>query len=186
MSQVWAATASGLLLGQHLGHTGPVNCLVVDGNLLFSGSQDSTIRMWDVLPPWFKGQGDASRPLTGSEASVRGPGGVGQHVPSSTAFAVLQAHSAVTGLAIAADSGVLVSCGADGQVLQWDYLTGQLLGRYSLEGQRLSCIAVERSGLQVYVGTGQGQLLTVPGVDQVCGGEAAAAAAAQKLQMVLL
>lgn len=108
------------------------------------------------------------------------------HTPISTAFAVFQAHGAVTGLAVASDSGVLVSCGGDGQVLQWDYSTGQLLGRYSLEGQRLSCIAVEPSGLQVFVGTAQGQLLTVPGTDQVCGGEAAAAAADQKLQMVLL
>jgi WD40 repeat protein len=162
-----------------------VNCLVTDGNLLFSGSQDSTIRMWDVLPPWFKGQGAASRPLSGLDASCRAPGSTGVHAPSSTVFAVFHAHSAVTGLAFAADSGVLVSCGADGQVLQWDYSTGQLLRRYSLEGHRLSCVAVEPSGLQVFVGTAQGQLLTVPGMDQMCGGEAAAAAAAQKLQAVL-
>jgi len=189
---VWAGTASGVLLGQHIGHTGPVNCLALDGNLLFSGSHDTTIRMWDVLPGWFTGSQSAAFAAheaachatpgvvssavasptscsSGCKHTWRGGGGHGGGVASSTAFAVFRGHTAaVTGLAVAAESGVVVSCGADGHVLQWDYSTGQLLGKYSLEGQSLSCLAVGPDTKQLYVGTAQGQLMTVAGTEQVC------------------
>lgn len=211
--QVWAGAASGLLLGQHVGHTGPINCLTLDGNLLFSGSLDTTIRMWDVLPPWFHNSGgvsgggvssgiatataglfgsSSSRPASPAYNGVSGssssptkthptpprfkPRDASSCRPaSSTAFAVLRGHSAaVTGLAVAADSGVLVSCGADGQVLQWDYSNRQLLSKCCLQGQHLSGVAVEPDTRQVYVGTSQGQMLTVAGAEQACGGGGAA------------
>jgi WD40 repeat protein len=48
--QVWSSSCSGELLGQHLGHTGPVTCMALDGHFLLSGSQDCTVCTWDVLP----------------------------------------------------------------------------------------------------------------------------------------
>lgn len=215
-AQVWAGGASGQLLGQHVGHTGPVNCLALDGNLLFSGSLDTTIRMWDVLPPGFGSShgSTTSRPVSfgvavaalaaapagGRGGSSAGPGcnnsrtaasskgvrspckgtsttatSTTSRAPSaatSTAFAVLRGHTAsVTGLAVATDTGVLVSCGTDGQLLQWDYCMGQLLARYSLEGQSLTGVAVEPDARLVYVANAKGQLLTVPGTELVVGAD---------------
>ena len=31
------------------GHLDSINCLAMDGNILFSGSDDKTIRLWDTL-----------------------------------------------------------------------------------------------------------------------------------------
>lgn len=178
LSQVWAGAASGVLLGRHVGHTAPVTCLALDGSLLFSGAQDGSILMWDVLPPFFvchSQQLTCSQPRSPTAAAPAADGASigGRQLPaaSSSAFAVLKGHSgAVTGLAVAADSGVLVSCGVDGQVLQWDYATREVVGRYCLEGQGLSCLAVGPDAQQVYVGTSHGQLLTVPGSGHVvCG-----------------
>jgi WD40 repeat protein len=176
LPQVWAGAASGVLLGQHVGHTAPVTCLTLDGSLLFSGAQDGSIRMWDVLPPFFvsHSQQQTARPLSSSTAArsaADAAAGRQRPVASSSAFAVLKGHSgAVTGLAVAAESGVLVSCGVDGQVLQWDYVMRQVVGRYCLEGQGLSCLAVGPDAQQVFLGTSHGQLLTVPGSGHVvCG-----------------
>lgn len=195
-TQVWAGTASGVLLGQHVGHTGPINCLTLDGNLLFSGSHDKTLRIWDVLPCWFSAATPAS-----CVAAEAGPAAVmagtwcsssstkskhklwqghvrgDSQVATSTALAVLNHSSsntaaAVTGLAVAADSGRLVACTADGHVLQWDYSTRQLLAEYCFKGQALACVAVDTK--QVYVGNSSGQLMTVAAADAagVCtGGE---------------
>jgi hypothetical protein len=48
---------------------------------------------------------------------------------------------------------------------------GQLLGRYSLEGQSLTGVAVEPDTRLVYVANAKGQLLTVPGTEQVVGAD---------------
>jgi WD40 repeat protein len=48
--QVWSAANTGELLVCHQGHTGPVTCLTLDANWLFSGSSDTTINCWDLLP----------------------------------------------------------------------------------------------------------------------------------------
>jgi DNA-binding beta-propeller fold protein YncE len=46
---------------------------------------------------------------------------------------------------------------------------GQILARYSLEGQSLTGVAVEPDTRLVYVANAKGQLLTVPGTAQVVG-----------------
>lgn len=82
-------------------------------------------------------------------------------IPSSTAFRVLQGHTAaVTGLEVVQSSGVLVSCGRDGRLLQWDYCTGQLLSQQQLQQQELLCLSVRHDNLHVYVGTSHGQVLS--------------------------
>jgi WD40 repeat protein len=35
------------------GHTDSVNCLALDGKILFSGSDDKTIRLWDTVSNQF-------------------------------------------------------------------------------------------------------------------------------------
>jgi WD40 repeat protein len=35
------------------GHRDSINCLAMDGNILFSGSDDKTIRLWDTVNPQF-------------------------------------------------------------------------------------------------------------------------------------
>ncbi len=47
--QVWSVNGY-TQVGQHLGHTDAVTCLALDSNLLFSGSDDCTIRVWDTVP----------------------------------------------------------------------------------------------------------------------------------------
>jgi hypothetical protein len=66
----------------------------------------------------------------------------------------------VTGLEVVQANGVLVSCGRDGRLLQWDYATGQLLSKQQLHGQELLCLAVRQDSRQVYVGSNTAQLLS--------------------------
>lgn len=211
--QVWSSSCMGELLGQHLGHTGPVNCLTVDGNFLFSGSSDKSIRMWDLLPPHFAGKGSSSAAQAvgaGGPGTVEGAVGVstsdsgvgfapgsswesylqevgsgrapssagcngsshfarcltsGGHmlddiVPGSIAFDVFQSHTAaVTGLDVVQSTGVLVSCGKDGRILQWDYTTGQMIVEQQLSGMEFTCLSVQQESKQAYVGTNKGQIL---------------------------
>uniref|UniRef100_A0A383VUZ7 Uncharacterized protein n=1 Tax=Tetradesmus obliquus TaxID=3088 RepID=A0A383VUZ7_TETOB len=207
--RVWSGSCAGELLGQHVGHTAPINCLTLDDNFLFSGSCDKTICMWDVLPPHFAAASSARASSSsgttprqqhsaagavasatqvgwadtctgnGSTHGVRHAGSIGSAaggaprlpapggVPSSRAFQVLHGHTAaVTGLEVVQGNGVLVSCGRDGRLLQWDYVTGQLLAKQQLQGQELLCLAVRQDSRQVYVGSSTAQLLSFQVVDR--------------------
>lgn len=58
-SQVWSARLYEQL-GRHVGHVAPVTCLALDGNFLLSGSEDCTVRLWDLLPALRYSQSQAS------------------------------------------------------------------------------------------------------------------------------
>jgi WD40 repeat protein len=68
-----------------VGHIGPcpeeaVTCLVLDGNFLYSGSEDKTINVWDVAGAV---SGRSLRPSM-SESAAGGGGGGGRGLYSST------------------------------------------------------------------------------------------------------
>ena len=46
--QVWSALSLEQC-GLYCGHQDSVTCLALDANFLFSGSEDTTIHMWDVV-----------------------------------------------------------------------------------------------------------------------------------------
>lgn len=88
------------------------------------------------------------------------PAAIGGPVPSSAAFQVLHGHTAaVTGIDIVQSTGVLVSCGKDGRILQWDYSTGQLIREQHLVDVRFLCVAVHQGTRQAYAGASSGQVL---------------------------
>ncbi|WIA31183.1 hypothetical protein OEZ86_001188 [Tetradesmus obliquus] len=139
--------------------------------MLVSGGLDNRVLQWDlaggpsVLASLDVGQvGSELSAVTYLQGwSILATGGV----PSSRAFQVLHGHTAaVTGLEVVQGNGVLVSCGRDGRLLQWDYATGQLLAKQQLQGQELLCLAVRQDSRQVYVGSSTAQLLSFQVVDR--------------------
>eukprot|EP00879_Flechtneria_rotunda_P012356 GHRR01012903.1.p2 GENE.GHRR01012903.1~~GHRR01012903.1.p2 ORF type:complete len:132 (-),score=48.59 GHRR01012903.1:477-872(-) len=97
--------------------------------------------------------------------------------PSSLAVQVLHGHTAaVTGLAVVHATGILVSCGRDGKLLQWEYTTSSLLTQQQLPGQEFTCVAVTEDRGQVYAGTSQAQItsfrIAVVHGDDAANGEA--------------
>jgi WD40 repeat protein len=156
--RVWAHDQ---LLGQHVGHNGPVMCLCLDACLLFSGSQDASIRMWDACPSSWTTGGTSTQQHSGSTS----PGKQHKAVPCSTPFSVLLSHRApVTGLAVLASTGLLLSCGEDGQLLMWSYWHGTELAKFEVGGQPLTCLSVYQDQAtghaRALVGSAAGQLLS--------------------------
>lgn len=159
--RVWAHDQ---LLGQHVGHDGPVTCLCLDAALLFSGSQDGSIRMWDACPGSWAAGGCTStqQHVSGSTSPGKQPTAA---VPCSTPFSVLLGHRApVTGLAVLASTGLLLSCGDDGKLLLWSYWSGAVLAKLEVGGQPATCLAVHQDPAtgraRALVGSAAGQLLS--------------------------
>lgn len=238
--QVWSGTCNGELLGQHLGHVDPVHCLAVDGNFLFSGSLDTTVRVWDMVPsgfgssnstagqgrqPGMAGSGQGRVPATGSHfgtdvyrvanmidvEALSGPtpgrvprapsecrrshagsecsasakvqqggllgcpavaanakGSASCSCPHSLAFRVLLGHTAsVMGLGVVMSSGLLVSAGRDGRIIQWDYINGCMLAQQHVQGEQLLCLSVQHGSGVVFAGTHGGQVLSFQLTEQV-------------------
>lgn len=46
--KVWSAKESGILYSTLRNHLGPITCLKLEGKTLISGSEDKTVRVWDL------------------------------------------------------------------------------------------------------------------------------------------
>jgi WD40 repeat protein len=135
------------------GHTEPVTCLALDANFLFSGSDDSTIRIWNIST-----LGSTSR---GREA--KGTAGSG----GAYCLSVLQAHAdPVRDMLIIADLGYLVSCAFDGRIKVWDYNaydeatgeTGKVVKEYRHHNE-FRCLAYNAGHGEILSGTQQNKIL---------------------------
>ncbi|CAD7702679.1 unnamed protein product [Ostreobium quekettii] len=138
------------LLGRHSGHHEPVTCLALDGNFLFSGSEDTSVRIWDAVPAPPHGTSYAACPFSG-----------GTHLKS------LCCHTGtVTGLAVSQLSGHLLSCASDGLVLFWDYVAGKVVRKIEHRDE-LSCMALRPDVSEVLVGTRSNNVLRFPAGEAV-------------------
>ncbi|MEW5314577.1 MAG: hypothetical protein WDW38_006061 [Sanguina aurantia] len=144
--KVWAV-AGFTLLARHVGHTDAVGALALDGNFLFSGSEDATIRVWDTVPARV-GSGD---PASASSRHL---------LPSSASLRVLHGHTrCVTGLEVLPRTGHLLSCSLDGSLRRWDYVTGEVLHIHQHVSEEFRCLALRWDKAEVFVGTQQANVL---------------------------
>ncbi|CAO3697023.1 unnamed protein product [Umbelopsis ramanniana] len=127
--RVWDL-ASQKCIGTLSGHTGIVRCLQVrDNNHVYTGSDDFTIRNWDLsLIPSARSQSPSVMSTASSPAQSPklDPQTHGDIVPSITECCIdtLEGHSGPV-TAIYADDNHLVSGSADKTMKQWDLETGQ-------------------------------------------------------------
>ena len=168
------------LIGKHVGHTEPVTCFASDENFLFSGSEDASIKVWDLLSVFVDASGQllqpdaaqtsptppASRSRSGTGASGSLPvNGIISRTPiSSTALSTLRRHERSV-IAIAAagrgDVGFLVSASHDGCLYVWDYTSGQVL--YGLRHhEEFKSMVYRRLQNDVVIGTDECNLLRIP------------------------
>ena len=143
------------LIGAHVGHAEAVTCFASDENFLFSGSEDTTIKMWDTLA-LFPDVSGASHGRSRSNSDS------GAGICVSSALSTLRKHThTVVALAPAGRGaiGFLVSAGHDGVLLVWDYTSGAVL--YSLHHhEEFKCLAVVKN--DVIIGTEECNLLRIP------------------------
>ena len=93
------------------GHTDSVTCMALDGNLLFTGSDDCSIRQWELTlnsPSGIVGEVEERK------YSIFWPK---LFFINFLCFSVL----AVQDLVILEKNGLLLSCGYDGKIICWRY-----------------------------------------------------------------
>ena len=159
------------LIGRHVGHTEPVTCFATDENFLFSGSEDATIRVWDLLAVFVDASGQPAPPDAPRSRASSGAGGgasvhgiLGRAPVSSTALSTLRRHErSVIAIACSGrgDVGFLVSCSHDGCLYVWDYTIGQVL--YGLRHhEEFKSMVYRRMQNDVVIGTNECNLLRIP------------------------
>lgn len=183
--RVWSG-AERRYLGRHVGHSEAVTALALDANLLFSASEDLTIRVWDLVPAGYEpgaaaqgtvasSSGLSAQLSSGSLASASGRGAAAaaavaapgaSRAFTSQALRVLSGvHTeCITGVAMLPDTGWLASCGLDGVLVYWDYVTGEVREKYEAgsgggSGDEFRCLAVRFDRREVLVGTGSANIL---------------------------
>ncbi|KAG8817979.1 Mitochondrial fission protein [Serendipita sp. 399] len=128
------------------GHTGPVKCIQVEGDVCVTGGSDNTIRIWDLraveeeeesLNQSFAGSSVASSPRSAMQSIpdadaedeedaavfVERPKGTGKPRPRGC-LRVLEGHSRSVS-SIYFEESCLVSGASDKTIRQWDINTGQ-------------------------------------------------------------
>lgn len=143
------------------GHTQSVRSLSGYGNIIISGSYDSTVRVWDLLD-----NGRCKHILQGHQDRVYSTaidfnkkvcfsGSMDSTIniwnfETGEFLKVLEGHSSLVGLLALVD-GVLVSAAADASLRIWDPVTGEL--RSKLRGHAAAITCFEHDGLKVVSGS---------------------------------
>ena len=143
------------------GHTQSVRSLSGYGNIIISGSYDSTVRVWDLLD-----NGRCKHVLQGHqdrvystaidfERKVCFSGSMDSTIniwnfETGELLKVLEGHSSLVGLLALVD-GVLVSAAADASLRIWDPVTGELKSK--LRGHAAAITCFEHDGLKVVSGS---------------------------------
>jgi F-box and WD-40 domain protein CDC4 len=149
------------LIAVLMGHTHAVRSISGYGNIIISGSYDSTVRVWDLLE-----NGKCKHVLTGHQdrvystaidfASKRCFSGSMDatinvwNFETGALLNTLEGHSSLVGLVSLVD-GVLVSAAADSSLRIWDPKTGENYSK--LEGHTNAITCFEHDGLKVVSGS---------------------------------
>lgn len=176
--------ATGRTIQQLSGHTGLVVAVDVspDGKLAVSGSQDQTVRVWDIAA----GTGQIVGQYEGSRGQVNGVAFLpdGQSVIAINRLGQVSQWRADGGglirefvdaadtnpaplqaLAISPD-GTMVLTGGDSSILRlWDIASGALVRTFTIADRAVRAVAFSRSGAQIAVGSVNGSvtLFTIDG-----------------------
>ena len=120
-----------------------VTCLVLDGNFLYSGSEDKTIKVWDVAGA-VSGRSLASMCESGGGGGGGGGGGTRTVYSSSSSLVkTLTGHTdAVVALQMLRMTGHLLSIAVNGTLLVWDPNgKGTIMSKFE-HPERFRCMAV--------------------------------------------
>lgn len=112
------------------GHTDSVTCMELDANILITGSDDHTIRLWNL----------------------------GNFTPSG----IVGTHQhAVQCLLLIQESGILMSCSSDREVISWVYQQSKVLERV-IKNEDILCMEYISEENQLLLGTNtdSGNILT--------------------------
>ena len=140
------------LAGEFRGHEEAVSCMALDGNFLFSGSEDKTIKVWDAAAGAVVGMG---RRNSTAPSPVGGAGG-----SSSALVKTLEGHTdAVVAIEVLAMTGHLLSIAVNGTLLVWDPNgKGTIITKFE-HPDNFRCMAVRERDNQVLIGTMEGNII---------------------------
>ncbi|KAI5966827.1 CDC4 [Candida pseudojiufengensis] len=143
------------------GHTQSVRSISGHGNIIISGSYDSTVRVWDLLD-----NGNCKHILHGHQDRVYSTamdfnkklcfsGSMDSTIniwnfETGDLLKVLEGHSSLVGLLALVDD-VLVSAAADASLRIWDPTTGELKSK--LRGHAAAITCFEHDGLKIVSGS---------------------------------